>query len=244
MDGKTLDTFSKSWAHRCQSLIVAGNHVINSHIALPMELKPFLYAGRSSFLMESPAMARLGDTFLKQWLHRDGPNNRSLLPLEIKLKQDQQAVRGTFQLPRDKIQKLRRLTIKVDDVVSTHVSSFSLTCAYTSRLEPPLPTTYFGTCVAPMSVVVDTQVLLGKQGFVEAVRAISEAIKSLEKVSILNGAEKWVSSLMCGVDYGYTLRVGSPWFKNYGIDFRWRRPIKVDIYSSCIYRRSDKFYRQ
>ena len=88
---------------------------------------------------------------------------------------------GTFKLPRVKIDKLRQL-ILVNDVVDHHVSTFCLTCAFTwvclvkaevnelndinnihlvfqvdcrSRLVHPLPTTYFGNCVAAKLVVLD-----------------------------------------------------------------------------------------
>ena len=224
-------------------------------------------------------MAKLGVIFSNQWLDLDGPNNRSLLPLGRKVKprhhhHHDQTVRATFQLPRAKIEKLRRLVL-VNDVVEhdhhhcLHVSTFSVTCAFTlvclvkaeineiddtnirlvfqvncrSRLEPPLPTAYFGNCIAAKYVDLEKQKLVGKEGFVEAVHAISEAIKSLEKGSVLNGAENWLSIFIAsiynnssksssnkvlpgGVRYAIA---GSPRFEVYGIDFGWGKPKKVDL---------------
>ncbi|PON52975.1 Transferase [Trema orientale] len=284
LDGKTLSLFMKSWAHTCRSLIGSGNQTMTkSHviISLPEELKPFYARAR---LMDDSAMASLGAIYSNQWLDFDGPNNRSL-----KLKPDNHShdrVRRTFQLPRAKIEKLRRLMLVKDDVElhvdhdkPPHVSTFSLTCAYVlvclvkaeveevvnvtnillifavdcrSRLEPPLPMTYFGNCVSPEFIALDKQVMLGKEGFVEAVHAISKAIKGLKK-GVLNGAENWVSILIGGLRHStssssprrssssstpeiprvYAI-VGSPRFEFYSIDFGWGQPKKVEVISGGI----------
>lgn len=172
-------------------------------------------------------------------------------------------------MPRVQIEKLRRLILANDNNVvdgcPVHVSTFSLTCAYAlvclvkseaeelndnnielsfpvdcrSRLEPPLPPTYFGNCLASKHLVLDKQVLLGKQGFGESVLAISEATKSLEK-GFLNEAESWVSMLAKAVtgksnstSKSYPVS-STPRFEVYGTDFGWGRPKKVDVMSRGI----------
>lgn len=108
---------------------------------------------------------------------------------------------------------------KQQDHSVLHLSTFSLTCAYTwvclvkaeeikaekvllvfsadcrSRLDPPLPATYFGNCIAGRGVVAETKGLLGEDGLFVALNAISESIKSLDK-TVLDGAETWVSRML------------------------------------------------
>ena len=135
-----------------------------------------------------------------------------------------------------------------------HVSTFSLTCAYTwaclaraeemkddkialifavdfrSRFEPSIPTTYFGNCIGGNFTVVEGEALSGKEGLVVALNAISEAIRGLEK-GLLNGAESWVPSSMDEVKTFPRLYsvASSPRFEVYRTDFDWGRPKKVDV---------------
>ncbi|XP_062119206.1 phenolic glucoside malonyltransferase 2-like [Humulus lupulus] len=76
IDGKAFTSFVKAWAHTCRSVLTDI-----SHISLPVELKPFY--DRSS-LMENAAMAKLGALYSSQWLHLEGPNNRSSIPFGLK----------------------------------------------------------------------------------------------------------------------------------------------------------------
>ena len=92
----------------------------------------------------------------------------------------------------------------------------------------------------PLVHFYNYKVLLGKEGLVKAVHAINEAIKSLEKGSVLDGAEDWVSILTSSFSYSnpkirrlYPV-VGSPRFEVYSIDFGWGPPEKVDMVSRGI----------
>lgn len=46
-------------------------------------------------------------TFAEQWKSLHGPDNRSLLPLEVEVQPD--LFRGTFEFPPAKIEKLRQI---------------------------------------------------------------------------------------------------------------------------------------
>ncbi|GMN46063.1 hypothetical protein TIFTF001_015255 [Ficus carica] len=113
--------------------------------------------------------------------------------------------------------------------------SFAVDCR--SRLDPPLPATYFGNCLAGKVVAVEREVLVGKEGYVFAVNAISEAIKSLENGLVdLTGMEKMVPALACEgprivVPRSYYTIAGSFRFEVYKTDFGWGQPEKVDAVS-------------
>ncbi|GMN46066.1 hypothetical protein TIFTF001_015252 [Ficus carica] len=252
VDGKSFTSFLRLWAHVSKSSSLGGGE---SPITLPLELKP-------SYDQRTPIKDTLGfeEMFSNQWLNIEGPNNRSLMPTERPIPQD--SIRGTFRIPREKIEKLRQVVNKEEHQLLAQVSTFSLTCAYTwvclvkaegnsdnkmialsfavdcrSRLDPPLPATYFGNCLAGKGVVVEREVLVGKEGFVFAVNAISGDIKSLENGLVdLTGMEKMVPALArketrIVVPRSYYTIAGSSRFEVYKTDFGWGQPKKVDAVS-------------
>ncbi|XP_024179124.1 anthocyanin 5-aromatic acyltransferase [Rosa chinensis] len=184
----------------------------------------------------------------------DGPNNRSLMVWELQVPQD--AIRGTFELTRAFIQSLRgHVLAAIGSDTILRLSTFSLACAYTwvclvkaeetkedkariifsvdcrSRLDPPLPATYFGNCLVGCLVVAETKGLLGEDGLVVALSAISEALRNFEKKGILNGAENWVS-ILSSVRIGRLVGIaGSHQFGAYETDFGWGSPSKVEVVS-------------
>ncbi|KAB2610420.1 phenolic glucoside malonyltransferase 1-like [Pyrus ussuriensis x Pyrus communis] len=84
--------------------------------------------------------AGLQAIYLNEWLRLGGPNHRSLMHLEVKGSRD--SIHGTFEFTGVKIQMLRRSVMAVmmveekkkqadHDSKLLHLSTFSLTCAYT-----------------------------------------------------------------------------------------------------------------
>nr|XP_028953751.1 phenolic glucoside malonyltransferase 2-like [Malus domestica] len=150
---------------------------------------------------------------------------------------------------------------------SVHLSTFSLTCAYSwicllkaeqeeqdevkgdkiipmvinvdcrSRLTPPLPANYFGNCVTARLALAERKGLLGEDGLIVAVNAISEAIKGLDDGSLMNGAENLVSSLYpsdeqtsSGAGHRrFFTTAGSHRFDMYDTDFGWGRPRSTEV---------------
>ncbi|CAH9112730.1 unnamed protein product [Cuscuta epithymum] len=100
-----------------------------------------------------------------------------------------------------------------------------------ARLDPPLPTNYFGNCVMPCLGSTSRKSLMGDGGFVEAAEAIGEGIRSQlyneDKDGVLKGATDWLTS-MSRMTMGMSL-AGSPKFDYYELDFGWGRPTKFDI---------------
>ncbi|MCE2055157.1 CDK-activating kinase assembly factor mat1 [Datura stramonium] len=169
-------------------------------------------------------------------------------------------VRGTFIIGRDDITKLKKLIFSRRSNL-THVTSFTATCAYVwtcliksevaigkeidenitefflcaadcrSRLNPPLPQSYFGNCLVSVITKASHADLAGKEGFTIAVELIGETIQKRMK------DEEWIVKCECirefrNIDLNRTLSVsGSPKLDLYAIDFGWGRPEKVEFIS-------------
>nr|XP_015900356.2 malonyl-CoA:anthocyanidin 5-O-glucoside-6''-O-malonyltransferase-like [Ziziphus jujuba var. spinosa] len=244
LDGRTFATFIKFWARTCK--IGA-----ESPPRIP-ELTPFY--DRS--VIEDPRGAEEVD--LNAWLNHDGPNNRSLMVMEFEVPPG--SVRGTFELSREKIEKLKKsVFVNIDEPKHgvVHKSTFSVIGGYTwvciakalkikeketmfvfsadfrSRLKPILPATYFGNCIEGCLVVVETESLLGEDGVSVAVEAISKAVKRLEDGVINGGLETWIS--MSKAMQSNNLRpvfvASSPRFEVYNTDFGWGRPRMTEVIS-------------
>ncbi|XP_050367164.1 phenolic glucoside malonyltransferase 1-like [Argentina anserina] len=250
LDGKTSNSFVKSWAHACSKLVESGLSV-GSDISLPEPLY-------DRTCIHDPTELGLESFYLNEWLKMDGPNNRSLKLWELKPPPDD-SVRSIFEFTRAQIQTLRQMVVeKLSDPVHVHLSSFSLVCAYTwvclvkaqevdagktslqgftvdcrSRLDPPVPQNYFGNCIRGVMVSAEAKELLGEDGLVVAVTAISEAILGLDKNGILNGAEEvYISKIrdFFQVEGLYSV-AGSHRFEIYDTNFGWGMPKKVEVVS-------------
>ncbi|CAI0452696.1 unnamed protein product [Linum tenue] len=112
---------------------------------------------------------------------------------------------------------------------------FSADCR--SRLEPPLPSNYFGNCVMPFNADLTIGNLIDHEaGITYAAHKLVEVIRELEK-GVLVGAkgrlarffgemEERKDEVVIGVGVA-----GSPRFGVYGVDFGYGRPEKVEITS-------------
>lgn len=241
MDGRTSTSFMKSWAHVCKD--GAADH---HSLSLVPELMPFY----NRAVIKDPAGVEA--IYVNEWLNHGGPNNKSLMTWDSQVAPG--TVRGTFELSRANIEKLRKSVCPADDSSSKRPSTFSLTCGYTwvclekarvvtsgeraifgfsidarSRLKPTIHPTYFGNCIAGRHVVAETEELAGENGIRLAVEAISEAIRGLED-GVLNGAEAWASMITNSEkNVRLTGVAGSPRFEVYSTDFGWGRPMKVEL---------------
>ncbi|KAK6777247.1 hypothetical protein RDI58_023964 [Solanum bulbocastanum] len=100
-----------------------------------------------------------------------------------------------------------------------------------SRLNPPLPQSYFGNCLVTIVSKSSRIDLVGKEGFIVAVEVIGEAIKNQMKDEELILNCSWYREF-CVVDMKQTLTIaGSPKFNLYDVDFGWGRLEKTEIIS-------------
>ncbi|KAI4352454.1 hypothetical protein L6164_006704 [Bauhinia variegata] len=243
LDGKTSTSFLKSWAYICSKLIT------ESSPQLPENLAPF-YDGE---VIRDPN--GIGLLHLNQWTSSGGPNNRSLMLWNWDHRITAESIRGLFELSPSDLQKLRESVTSNLKNKSLRVSSFALTCAYAwaclvkaeqtklkrailivsvdcrSRLEPPIPSTYFGNCIVGQFASAETKTLMGNDGLVSALEAISEALTGLEENGVLSEAAKLFTDNANPAEDRIVGIAGSPRFEVYGIDFGWGRPKKVDITS-------------
>ncbi|XP_021297767.1 phenolic glucoside malonyltransferase 1-like, partial [Herrania umbratica] len=249
VDGRIGVMFLKSWAYLCKQDNKANP-------PLPPELTPFF--DRS--VIEDPA--RLDLLYLKQWSaftsSDSDPNKRSLkLWQEVRSTPDD-LVRATFEFTRKDIKKLReKILSKLDNSKPLHLSTFVLTLAYTAtclvkakggegdrpvsivfvadcrtRLDPPLPITYFGNCLMSFGRSTNATHFMNEDGFPFAVDLCCDLIEGL-KDGVLEGAEEKVSHIFTSKKPGLQfINVGgSPQLLIYSLDFGLGKLKKVEFVS-------------
>ncbi|CAL0321717.1 unnamed protein product [Lupinus luteus] len=243
VDGKSSTMFLKTWAYFCSELQQQLTQFPSS--LLPENLTPFL--DRS--VISDPS--GITEAFVDSWLNFNGPNNRSLKVWETISAVKTEQVKGLFELTPSHIQKLKKYA---QSKVKSKVSTFSVTCAYLlsclvkvekpkdervafifsvdsrTRLDPPILPTYFGNCVFPQLVVVETNKLAENDGFFIALEGISDALNKLEN-GVLKEGKNWMSKIQSAIGDRIFSVAGSPRFEVYGIDFGWGKPKKVDVTS-------------
>ncbi|XP_052485111.1 phenolic glucoside malonyltransferase 1-like [Gossypium raimondii] len=167
--------------------------------------------------------------FLNKWLaifdEAQEPNTRSLkIPHQFP-PVSQEMVRARFEFSSKDVQQLREKALSklvITNEKKYHPSTFVLTLAYTatclvkpkekviglyfgmdcrSRLDPPVPLTYFGNCVMNYSSSAEARNFMGGNGFGFAVEMVSDTIQKIKK-GVVEGAEKDVSNF-------YTLKPGT-----------------------------------
>jgi len=197
----------------------------------------------------------MGAMYLKSWLNMGGPNNRSMKVWDLGgvNAMSAESVRGSFELTSSNIRQLKQhAKSKLNE--NAHVTTFSVACAHAlqclvkaeepksegvaflfsvdcrSRLETPLPSTYFGNCIIGHKVMGGTKKLLGDEGFVNGVEGMNEALKKLED-GVFGEAVNLSTMMKIARDNRIFTTAGSPRFEVYSIDFGWGRPLKVDMTS-------------
>ncbi|KAI4352451.1 hypothetical protein L6164_006701 [Bauhinia variegata] len=184
LDGKTASSFLKSWVYICSKLTESSSS--SPPPALPENLIPF-YDREVTCDPNG-----IGLLHLNQWTSYGGPNNRSLMLWNWDDRVTAESIRGSFELNPSDLQKLRESVVSRLKNKSVRVSSFALTSAYAwaclvkaektklkrevliisvdcrFRLEPPIPSTYFGNCIAGKVAYEETKNLSGNNGFITA----------------------------------------------------------------------------
>ncbi|KDP27256.1 hypothetical protein JCGZ_19955 [Jatropha curcas] len=251
VDGKTASMFLKAWAHICKT----------KSISLLPELTPSF--DRSA--IKDPN--ELEQFYLNQWKNIDSESNRrsvKLLPHLLGVSPN--LSRATFNLTRERIEKLREIVFsyhknQVTESKPTknlHLSTVVVICAYLSvcavkarggdtnrkvyilvpvdcrsRLNPPIPSNYFGNCLYVLNTVAEARIFMEENGVAIIAEKLSDSIQGLETGKALFKEEKERHGRMRGEGaavqkVGIT---GSPLFKYYEEDFGWGRPEKVEIVS-------------
>ncbi|XP_065865546.1 phenolic glucoside malonyltransferase 1-like [Euphorbia lathyris] len=242
IDGKSIAMFMKSWAHICK---------VNSDMTtlLPLELTPIF----DRTAVEEPQ--GLGMFYPKSLKHpgviKDMEN---IVRANFELsRQDITNLRRNIVSQQNGKEE--------EDSKCMHLSTFVLSYAYIivtivkaknlerkgkvgflfpadcrSRLNPPLPTNYFGNCVVRSSALVDTETILDKNGTAFVANELSKMIKGLatrvKNMSVEREIEETfkLKNIMQVADV--VIRVGgSPRFEIYETDFGWGKPKKTQVVS-------------
>ncbi|CAA0820810.1 Coumaroyl-CoA\\x3aanthocyanidin 3-O-glucoside-6-O-coumaroyltransferase 2 [Striga hermonthica] len=168
-------------------------------------------------------------------------------------------VRATFVLQKNEIEAFRNL-LSARYPALAHLSSFTVTAAYVwacltqadvpvnddepeyfgfavdtrSRLEPPLPASYFGNCLAFAFVEIKHGELRSENGFLTAGKMIGELIanKVNKKEELLRDADEWLVKCWPLLGKRAFSVSGSPRFDLYdGADFGLGKPVKYEAVS-------------
>ncbi|KAK1582259.1 hypothetical protein Q3G72_013355 [Acer saccharum] len=253
-DGKSSTTFIKSWAHLCKSLIDEDQQ--------PPSLPPELTPSFDRTVIKDPTGADV--SFVEKWLGLDGKyssNSGSLKVFPTINGTNEGFVRGTFELTREDLKKLRNRVEEYYQVKESknklHLSTFVLTCAYVfvcmvkarggdrdreviigftadyrTRLEPPITSNYFGNCVVTQVSFLKAEDLMEEKGVEIAAEKLSEAIKGMENKGAVEALEKLFSLFgKVGGGIQFLGTAGSNRFGVYETDFGWGRPKKVETVS-------------
>ncbi|KAI7757338.1 hypothetical protein M8C21_017122, partial [Ambrosia artemisiifolia] len=164
-------------------------------------------------------------------------------------------VRGTFILPRSVLNKLK-IMVSTQLPTLEHLSSFTVACAYVwsciaktrddglqlfrfiidcrARMNPPIPTAYFGNCVIGGCMAMEqSKLLMGKEGFVTAAKLIGENIHKwlTDKDGVVRDIHSFGDMFSNGIPTTTMGVSGAPTLKFYDMDFGWGKPKKVEVIS-------------
>ncbi|KAI8534129.1 hypothetical protein RHMOL_Rhmol10G0064600 [Rhododendron molle] len=193
-------------------------------------------------------------------LANNGANDSSLKIRDMKAPPD--AMLGTFQLTKANIESIKKWVESkwqekhTEEKPAFHPSTFAITSAYTwvcliktqklttenvhlafivdcrARLEPPIPSTYFGNCITCCIIDADTNKCMEEDGVAIAAWAIAEPIGGLDD-GVLKGAKELIPNYLSRLKDGDFVSsiAGSPRFELYKTDVGWGRPSKVEMVS-------------
>ncbi|XP_010265764.1 PREDICTED: anthocyanin 5-aromatic acyltransferase-like [Nelumbo nucifera] len=246
VDAKTTIHFMKSWASICKL----------GEASLPTESLPIY---DRTLIKDPKGIEKIFLSQLVKFFHSETDSHESG---ERRLKvvdfmSPPKVVRATFQLNGDNVARLRgriwAMRKKQEQLPQPRLSTFTVVCAYTwvclvqagnerfrflinvdcrSRLDPPLPATYFGNCIGTRIVNAERADLLRHDALAIAATLIDETTKRLEN-GVLDDAELWLSRLLSAGSSAPKIAVaGSNRLGFYDADFGWGRPKKVELTSN------------
>nr|XP_043623869.1 malonyl-coenzyme A:anthocyanin 3-O-glucoside-6''-O-malonyltransferase-like [Erigeron canadensis] len=165
-------------------------------------------------------------------------------------------VRATFILARTVLGGLKQL-VSTQLPTIAYVSSFTVACAYIwscmaklhnknelalfgfaidcrSRMDPPIPSAYFGNCLVSCMATAKTNVITEKEGFVIAAKLIGENLQKMltDKKGVVQDIVPLADRFPNGMPTIMTIGVtGTPKLKFYDLDFGFGKPKKHETVS-------------
>ncbi|XP_020871353.1 LOW QUALITY PROTEIN: agmatine coumaroyltransferase [Arabidopsis lyrata subsp. lyrata] len=243
VDGKTAEKFNKAWAHACK------------HGTVPKILPTVL--DRS--VVNVPAGLEQKMLGLLPYLTEDKENARTLkLPPVKEIFAEDNVLRTTIEMTPENIEKLKERAKKESTRTELHLSTFVVSFAHVwtcmvkarrgdperpvrfmyaadfrDRLDPPVPVTYFGTCVLAIDFYkYKAKTFLGEDGFVNTVEILSDSVKRLSSQGVESTWKVYEEGTKT-MKWGTQLLVvnGSNQIGMYETDFGWGRPVHTETLS-------------
>ncbi|GMN61206.1 hypothetical protein TIFTF001_030285 [Ficus carica] len=178
---------------------------------------------RATFVLSEAQIQKL-----KRWIRNHFPNDKNSTPFHISSFVATCALIWVCLVKSEDMRDGKYSTVNDDnddDDDKPYYFIFVADCR--NRVRFPLPTTYFGNCLAVCyATPVKRKELLGENGIVAAVEAIGKEVAGLESEGALREAEKWMvkwKELEERHCRHFTV-AGSPKLGVYEADFGWGRP--------------------
>nr|GEV16515.1 malonyl-coenzyme A:anthocyanin 3-O-glucoside-6''-O-malonyltransferase-like [Tanacetum cinerariifolium] len=231
-DAGTLFSFLKAWTSITR---FGNNEAYLANETLPIYERTFKYPN-------------LEESFLKM------AKVETLFDIEYqppKLPDSTNKVRATFVLTRILIDSMKKLVMTQLPTLP-YLSSFTVACAYIwcclaksrddelqvfaipmdcrTRMNPPIPSDYFGNCILGSLSVAKASLLTGKEGLTNAAKLMGENLhKTLsDEDGIVNDKVLKGDALPQGVPMTFIAISGTPKLKLYDVDFGWGKPKKFE----------------
>ncbi|EPS62073.1 hypothetical protein M569_12718 [Genlisea aurea] len=239
-DANSVVRFIKAWASACR---FSGND------ENPIERSSLPYLDRTA--VEDPE--GLDSIYWNQMKVR--PQTFESPPMKFPLNR----VRSTFVLTRENIQSMKSFFLEKrpelppitsfvaasaliwsclakadpEEVADGEPEYFGFAADGRSRLNPPVPNSYFGNCLIFIKAVTTHGALRGEEGFLTAAELIGEAIRAAlqNERGVLEGAETWMEQFFGLLGKRIFGIAGSPRFDLYDADFGWGSPEKYEAAS-------------
>ncbi|WZZ77196.1 hypothetical protein YC2023_097768 [Brassica napus] len=240
-DGVTFTHFMKYWMSLTKS-----NCKDPATLLLP---SPPIHSCRN--IIKDPGQVTAGH-LERFWSQNSGKHGSHHTPENM--------VRATFTINRNQIDNLKSLVTDQSEnqsPVSTFVVTLAFTwvnliktlvgeaedkdeqvfnlminvdCRNRLKLTEPIPTTYFGNCMAPGIVSVKKRDLLGEKGVLAASDAITWRIKDMLSSDLLKTAPSWGQGVRKWVMSSHPTSIaGAPKLGLYDMDFGLGKPCKMEM---------------
>ncbi|GAY62547.1 hypothetical protein CUMW_218660 [Citrus unshiu] len=123
--------------------------------------------------------------------------------------------------------------IKAKGVEANTTVKFAVVGDCRGRLDPPIPINYFGNCVGSVIGEAKASDMIRDNGVAVVAEKLSEMIKVLKGNGVQGSEDKMVKTIAMLKEKGHVMltAAGSNRFDDYGSDFGWGRPKKVEIVS-------------
>ncbi|KAL8088147.1 anthocyanin 5-aromatic acyltransferase-like [Apium graveolens] len=243
-DGRSMSNFIRTWACINAKQLIGVDEYDNT-INLP-------FYDRS--LIKDPK--GIASIFLREFLRVARENSKALPRGE----RSKELVQATFKMNRVQIQRLKNLVTARIPYVSTfvvacayvwscmaktrlvlgqekndenEVENFVFLMDTRERLDPPIPSNYFGNAAVSCRCSLKSIQLVGeKEGFLNAVKEIKRVLDGkLNNEEVLKGFETVFDVIEASKGQRKFGVAGSPKFDYYSTDFGWGKPIKYEVVS-------------